>query len=99
MVRLYSLKIISHFQYQCFSQSDVNIAFQQAMLKVGLDNEDLMKQFKLTVVTPQRGVSQTQESRGPAPAETKKPGWCSLGLTHSVEWPLHILFTPTMLEK
>ena len=65
------------------------------MLKVGLDNEDLMKQFKLTVVMPQRGALRT----GPSPAETKKPGWSSLGLTHTVEWPLHILFTPAILEK
>ena len=79
--------------------SDVNIAFQQAMLKIGLDNEDLMKQFTLTVVMPQRGVAWGQESRGPAPAETKKPGWSSLGLTHTVEWPLHILFTSAILEK
>lgn len=69
------------------------------MLKIGLDNEDLMKQFKLTVVMPQRAMTRGQESRGPAPPETKKPGWSSLGLTHTVEWPLHILFTPAILEK
>ena len=86
----------------------MNIAFQQAMLKIGLDNEDLMKQFKLTVVAPQpkrRGPplplsrAKEQQQQGPSPAETKKPGWSSLGLTHTVEWPLHILFTPAMLEK
>ena len=74
-------------------------------MKIGLDNEDLMKQFKLTVVAPQpkkRGPPlplRTKEQQGPSPAETKKPGWSSLGLTHTVEWPLHILFTPAMLEK
>ena len=79
----------------------MNIAFQQAMLKIGLDNEDLMKQFKLTVVAPlqRRGILRAKDQQGPSPAETKKPGWSSLGLTHTVEWPLHILFTPTILEK
>jgi hypothetical protein len=26
-------------------------------------------------------------------------GWNSLGLTYIVDWPLHILFTPSVLEK
>ena len=70
------------------------------MLKIGLDNEDLMKQFKLTVVAPQRRRGGSKETRqGPSPPETKKPGWTSLGLTHTVEWPLHIVFTPAILEK
>lgn len=71
-------------------------------MKIGLDNEDLMKQFKLTVVAPQprRGpLLKVKEQQGPSPAETKKPGWSSLGLSHTVEWPLHILFTPAMLDK
>ena len=67
------------------TRPDVNIAFQQAMLKVGMDNEDLMKQFKLVVTLP--------------PHKGGGAAWNFLGLTQTVEWPLHILFTPTMLEK
>lgn len=70
------------------TQHDVNVAFQQAMLKVGIDDEELMKQFKLTVTKP---PSQ--------PGRTGINAWLYLGLSHSVNWPLHILFTPAILEK
>ena len=77
--------------------TDVNVAFQQAMVKVGIENEDLMKQFKLTVTLPQQ---EERRPQGPGPATKKGEGaWKHLNLAHSVSWPLHILFTPAILEK
>ena len=79
----------------------MNVAFQQAMLKVGMENEELMKQFQLTVSLP------TPDPKKPsltAVATARKEGgsasaWNHLGLSHTVSWPLHILFTPATLEK
>ena len=64
-------------------------------MKIGIENEDLMKQFKLTVTLPQQEDKKLRSI-------TKRKGegaWNHLGLSHSVSWPLHILFTPTILEK
>ena len=79
--------------------TDVNVAFQQAMLKVGIENDDLMKQFQLTL--PERKGSLTQAAKsGPMRGGAKGKGaWDLLGMTHTVEWPLHILFTPVILDK
>lgn len=63
----------------------MNVAFQQAMLKVSIDKEELMKQFRLTL----------PEGKPPSGVEA----WQLLGMTHTVEWPLHILFTPLLLDK
>jgi len=30
---------------------------------------------------------------------TGESGWKALNLTYAVEWPLHILFTPSVLER
>lgn len=34
-----------------------------------------------------------------SPRESPPTGWAALGLTYKVQWPLHILFTPAVLEK
>lgn len=34
-----------------------------------------------------------------SPHEVPPTGWAALGLTYKVQWPLHILFTPAVLEK
>uniref|UniRef100_A0A672F190 Gamma-tubulin complex component n=1 Tax=Salarias fasciatus TaxID=181472 RepID=A0A672F190_SALFA len=34
-----------------------------------------------------------------SPRELPPTGWAALGLTYKVQWPLHILFTPAVLEK
>lgn len=81
----------------------MNIAFQQAMLKIGMENDDLMKQFQLTV--PERKVSLTQAAKGGPSGALRgggakgKGAWDLLGMSHTVEWPLHILFTPVILDK
>ncbi|EQB77534.1 gamma-tubulin complex component 4 [Camelus ferus] len=45
----------------------------------------------------------TQAREGPSretsPREAPASGWAALGLSYKVQWPLHILFTPAVLEK
>jgi hypothetical protein len=33
------------------------------------------------------------------PRKPPASGWAALGLSYKVQWPLHILFTPAVLEK
>lgn len=48
-------------------------------------------------------VDATQAREGPSretsPREAPASGWAALGLSYKVQWPLHILFTPAVLEK
>ncbi len=42
------------------------------------------------------GTTPPQET---SPREAPPTGWAALGLAYKVQWPLHILFTPAVLEK
>ena len=42
------------------------------------------------------GATPPQDS---SPREVPPTGWAALGLAYKVQWPLHILFTPAVLEK
>ena len=84
--------------------TDVNVAFQQAMLKVGMESEDLPRQFTLTVDEPcPLSDARRPPGGGAMGGEEVEPAglnaWSLLGLSHTVNWPLHILFTPAVLEK
>lgn len=88
------------------TEHDVNVAFQQAAHKVLLDDDNLLPLLHLTVdyqgkdskeVTgPRDGATPPQDT---SPREVPPTGWAALGLTYKVQWPLHILFTPAILEK
>uniref|UniRef100_A0AAQ4Q5W3 Gamma-tubulin complex component n=1 Tax=Gasterosteus aculeatus aculeatus TaxID=481459 RepID=A0AAQ4Q5W3_GASAC len=88
------------------TEHDVNVAFQQAAHKVLLDDDSLLPLLHLTVdyqgkdskeVTgPRDGATPPQDA---SPREAPPTGWAALGLTYKVQWPLHILFTPAILEK
>ncbi|KAM6942653.1 gamma-tubulin complex component 4 [Xenentodon cancila] len=88
------------------TEHDVNVAFQQAAHKVLLDDDNLLPLLHLTV--DYQGKD-TKEASGPrdgatppqdtSPREVPPTGWAALGLTYKVQWPLHILFTPAVLEK
>ncbi|XP_037548187.1 gamma-tubulin complex component 4 [Nematolebias whitei] len=88
------------------TEHDVNVAFQQAAHKVFLDDDNLLPLLHLTVdhqgkdskeVSGQRdGATPPQDT---SPREVPPTGWAALGLTYKVQWPLHILFTPAVLEK
>ncbi|MEQ2209935.1 hypothetical protein XENOCAPTIV_006200 [Xenoophorus captivus] len=84
----------------------VNVAFQQAAHKVLLDDDNLLPLLHLTVdyqgkdskdaSGPREGATPPQDS---SPREVPPTGWAALGLAYKVQWPLHILFTPAVLEK
>ncbi|XP_061594576.1 gamma-tubulin complex component 4 [Cololabis saira] len=88
------------------TEHDVNVAFQQAAHKVLLDDDNLLPLLHLTVdyqgkdgkeaSGPRDGATPPQET---SPREVPPTGWAALGLTYKVQWPLHILFTPAVLEK
>uniref|UniRef100_H3AII2 Gamma-tubulin complex component n=1 Tax=Latimeria chalumnae TaxID=7897 RepID=H3AII2_LATCH len=46
---------------------------------------------------PSQGRDVTPRESSPREAPTS--GWAALGLSYKVQWPLHILFTPAVLEK
>ncbi|KAH9499205.1 Gamma-tubulin complex component 4 [Bulinus truncatus] len=78
------------------TELDVNRAFQHAARNVLIDNDALLQRFHLTVPTalkdkkkPESNIPQTEVSTG----------WSVLGMSYSVQWPLHIFFTPAVLEK
>uniref|UniRef100_A0AAX7VRG4 Gamma-tubulin complex component n=1 Tax=Astatotilapia calliptera TaxID=8154 RepID=A0AAX7VRG4_ASTCA len=75
-------------------------------LKVLLDDDNLLPLLHLTVdyqgkdgkdaSLPREGATPPQDT---SPREVPPTGWAALGLTYKVQWPLHILFTPAVLEK
>ncbi|NXP68969.1 GCP4 protein, partial [Chloropsis cyanopogon] len=86
------------------TEHDVNIAFQQSAHKVLLDDDNLLPLLHLTIEyhgKEHKDTSQTREgpSRELSPREAPTSGWAALGLSYKVQWPLHILFTPAVLEK
>ena len=76
-----------------FFIADVNVAFQQAMIKIGVEHEELTKQFKLTVTAPP-----SEMDKMPYLNRRKMQSWKFVGMKHTVSWPLHIIFTPTALN-
>ncbi|XP_072790155.1 gamma-tubulin complex component 4 isoform X8 [Taeniopygia guttata] len=86
------------------TEHDVNIAFQQSAHKVLLDDDNLLPLLHLTIEyhgKEHKDTSQIREgpSRELSPREAPTSGWAALGLSYKVQWPLHILFTPAVLEK
>uniref|UniRef100_A0A8B9PNF5 Gamma-tubulin complex component n=1 Tax=Apteryx owenii TaxID=8824 RepID=A0A8B9PNF5_APTOW len=65
-----------------------------------IDTAQHMLKTPPTAVT-EHDTSQTREgpSRELSPREAPASGWAALGLSYKVQWPLHILFTPAVLEK
>uniref|UniRef100_A0A4W6C2W2 Gamma-tubulin complex component n=1 Tax=Lates calcarifer TaxID=8187 RepID=A0A4W6C2W2_LATCA len=80
------------------TEHDVNVAFQQAAHKVLLDDDNLLPLLHLTV-DYQGKDSKATPPQDTSPREVPPTGWAALGLTYKVQWPLHILFTPAVLEK
>ncbi|XP_033101259.1 gamma-tubulin complex component 4-like isoform X2 [Anneissia japonica] len=76
------------------TEHDVNVAFQQAAHKVLMEDEAL-SMFKLTIAT--KPQSKTAGKKPENVGQTS--GWSSLGMAFSVQWPLHILFTQSVLDK
>jgi gamma-tubulin complex component 4 len=69
------------------TERDVNLLFKQALHKVTSgDDDDVFQHFHLT-------IDKRLET------DTSIRGWDRLSLHYQVDWPLHILFTPPVLEK
>uniref|UniRef100_A0A8C9RX52 Gamma-tubulin complex component n=1 Tax=Scleropages formosus TaxID=113540 RepID=A0A8C9RX52_SCLFO len=51
---------------------------------------------KAVAAGTREGATPPQDS---SPREVPPTGWAALGLAYKVQWPLHILFTPAVLEK
>ncbi|EHB02352.1 Gamma-tubulin complex component 4 [Heterocephalus glaber] len=86
------------------TEHDVNVAFQQSAHKVLLDDDNLLPLLYLTIEfhgKEHKDGIQAREgpSRETSPRESPASGWAALGLSYKVQWPLHILFTPAVLEK
>ncbi|XP_072409004.1 gamma-tubulin complex component 4 isoform X1 [Chiloscyllium punctatum] len=86
------------------TEHDVNVAFQKSAHKVLLDDDNLLPLLHLTVEYHGKDPKDTAQSRDnslreSSPREAPASGWSALGLSYKVQWPLHILFTPAVLEK
>ncbi|RXM94212.1 Gamma-tubulin complex component 4 [Acipenser ruthenus] len=88
------------------TEHDVNVAFQQSAHKVLLDDDNLLPLLHLTIDYQGKEPKEAAGSRegvtpprDPSPREAPPSGWAALGLAYKVQWPLHILFTPAVLEK
>lgn len=78
---------------------DVNLAFQQAMVRVGVNREKMAKQFELTVPYSKLGGKKKKEASSMKVVGCGASAWDQLSLCHSTQWPLHTLFTPPILHK
>lgn len=96
------------------TEHDVNAAYLCAARNVLFHDEVLLQRFRLSVkqVPKPNKLSCTSKTVGlHVKADTSRssscsdtgavvePGWSSLSLNYSVQWPLHIFFTPVVLEK
>uniref|UniRef100_A0A673KFN4 Gamma-tubulin complex component n=1 Tax=Sinocyclocheilus rhinocerous TaxID=307959 RepID=A0A673KFN4_9TELE len=67
-----------------------------------VEESDLLGQLKNWIIMlaeasgNREGTTPPQET---SPREAPPTGWAALGLAYKVQWPLHILFTPAVLEK
>ncbi|XP_070541864.1 gamma-tubulin complex component 4-like [Ptychodera flava] len=88
------------------TEHDVNAAFKQAARKVLLEDDTFLSKFRMsmdhkTTTTTTKPTSKKAESEAGVPMKPAgtESGWHCLGLVYTVEWPLHILFTKSVLEK
>lgn len=83
------------------TEHDVNAAYVCAARNVLFHDEALLQRFRLSVKQPPKPQKKdTSSSSGSSQSSVViEPGWNSLTLNYSVQWPLHIFFTPVVLEK
>ena len=64
------------------------------MIKIAMDHEKIMKSFELTVIVPAAELGKILTK-----SRKKQSAWKYIGMAYTVAWPLHVVFTPTALEK
>ncbi|KAK3797703.1 hypothetical protein RRG08_054720 [Elysia crispata] len=64
-----------------------------------IDNDLLLQRFRLTVPLPPKEPKRSEGAVALGAPTEPEVGWTVLGLSYCVQWPLHIFFTPSMLEK
>lgn len=82
---------------------DINLAFQMALRKMHLNDENAMDSFNFIVPVPSHenedieveGTEFTEKERED-PIERR--GWGMITLKYKVIWPLHLLFSPSALN-
>ncbi|XP_017762035.1 PREDICTED: gamma-tubulin complex component 4-like [Eufriesea mexicana] len=82
---------------------DINLAFQMALRKMHLNDENAMDSFNFIVPVPAdesedievEGMEFTEKERED-PIERR--GWGMITLKYKVVWPLHLLFSPSALN-
>ena len=75
---------------------DVNVAFSQAMAKMGFESDILLHNFRFTLPAVKSSKKQPLTAHQQDQIER---AWNLLGLSYTPKWPLHVLFTPAVLDK
>lgn len=83
------------------TEHDVNQAFLRSAVKVQLEEDGALQNFRLVIETKNskdadKVSGYTYDASGMMDSNDT---WSLLGITFQVKWPLHIIFTPTVLAK
>lgn len=84
------------------TEYDVNRAFMRSAVKVQLEEDDTaLQNFRVTVTNKVSKEGDKPPAYPQDASDILETGdtWSSLGMTFNVKWPLHIIFTPTVLAK
>ncbi|KAJ8029377.1 Gamma-tubulin complex component 4 [Holothuria leucospilota] len=83
-----------------------NMAFQQAAHKVLFEDDDILSRFHITVPVEEESKKKRDKrivSRGAFPESAVggklESGWHLMGMSCTFHWPMHIVFTPSVVER